>query len=67
MPCFDLSVVILLCLMEPVCHCEERAGYFTFLGFVMCTFCRGLFGVIGGSCSVTVALPGHILYYFTYY
>ena len=39
-----------------------------FLAIGLCTVCLALFilslGVMGGPCSVIVALPGHILYYF---
>ena len=46
------------------------AGWFAFLWFVdMCTVCLGLFtvsiGVIGRLCSVTEALSGHLLFYFS--
>ena len=48
---------------------ESKLLWFS-LACDMCTLCNGVFalpfGVIGGLCSVIVALPGHLLYYFPY-
>ena len=70
---FCSFVVLFLCLVHPVYHCdqlagEEEAGCFAFLWFCdFFTVCRGLFalllGVIGKLCSATVAYTGHFLHY----
>ena len=63
--CFVLFVVLMLCLVGPVWHCDkligkEGAGCFRFLLFVMYVVCS-LFYI--RLCSVIIALLGNILYY----
>ena len=69
---FVLFIVLSLCLVNPIQHCDHLAGKkelvaMLFLVCGLCNVCLGLFafpiGVIGRLHSVIVALPGHHLYY----
>ena len=60
--CFDLFVVLLLCLLDPVLHCdhhfeEEWFGYFAYLGFVACVL-----SVVVCFFFLLMSLVGYILW-----
>ena len=60
--CFGLFVVLLLCLLDPVLHCdhhseEEWFGYFAYLGFVACVL-----SVVVCFFFLLMSLVGYILW-----